>query len=284
MVHPGGIIGRMPSAALCVDHPTVSEAHALVSLRGRELYLLALRGRLEVDGRPVPHVRITPGLQVRLAPGIEIAVRDLCLPDSLLAIEGVGSRPVPLTHSVYTLCQGPPIELQPGFRPDGDGWIWMADGIRAQLRGESPRPLRQGDRLHLPTGTLVVRELQLCDGGTSPTRDSGRRGPALRVVSRHETLHIHREDGVFFAIGGIPARIVSELSEYGVPVRWTMVADRIWPDVAEESTLRANWDRHVKRLRRKLRAAGLRDDLVRADGRGNVELFLMPGDELLDQG
>ncbi len=42
-VPPGGLIGRLPGAALRLDDPLVSEAHALVSLRGRKLKLLALR-------------------------------------------------------------------------------------------------------------------------------------------------------------------------------------------------------------------------------------------------
>ena len=42
---------------LHVDDARVSEAHALVSLRGRELQLLALRGRFAVDSTPRSHSR-----------------------------------------------------------------------------------------------------------------------------------------------------------------------------------------------------------------------------------
>ena len=40
----GDIIGRVWSAALHLDDARISEAHAMVSLRGQELKLLALRG------------------------------------------------------------------------------------------------------------------------------------------------------------------------------------------------------------------------------------------------
>ncbi len=56
-LYPGDIIGRLWSAALHVDDARVSEAHALVSLRGRELQLLALRGRFAVDSTPRSHSR-----------------------------------------------------------------------------------------------------------------------------------------------------------------------------------------------------------------------------------
>ena len=42
----------MWSAALHLDDPRVSEAHAMVSIRGSELKLLALRGRFQIDGLP----------------------------------------------------------------------------------------------------------------------------------------------------------------------------------------------------------------------------------------
>ena len=45
----GDIIGRIWGAALRLDDPQISEAHALVSMRGTALKLLALRGRFVVD-------------------------------------------------------------------------------------------------------------------------------------------------------------------------------------------------------------------------------------------
>jgi pSer/pThr/pTyr-binding forkhead associated (FHA) protein len=50
---PGDIIGRLETATLRINEPQLSEAHALVSLRGEQLVLLALRGVVSVGGRPV---------------------------------------------------------------------------------------------------------------------------------------------------------------------------------------------------------------------------------------
>lgn len=47
---PGDFIGRLDRAALRIDHPAISEAHALVSARGEALWLRQLRGRIGLEG------------------------------------------------------------------------------------------------------------------------------------------------------------------------------------------------------------------------------------------
>ncbi|MEL6348923.1 MAG: FHA domain-containing protein, partial [Myxococcota bacterium] len=63
---PGDIIGRLAGAALRLNEAHISEAHALVSLRGDQLMLLALRGVLSVNGRPCASVVLQPGVVVHL--------------------------------------------------------------------------------------------------------------------------------------------------------------------------------------------------------------------------
>ena len=63
----GDVIGRLESAALHLSDPRISEAHAMVSLRGGALKLVALRGRLVVDGAALRDVELVPGLVVQLA-------------------------------------------------------------------------------------------------------------------------------------------------------------------------------------------------------------------------
>ena len=281
---PGALIGRRANAALCLDHPQISEAHAMVSLRGTSLFLLALRGSLIVDGARVPHLRLELGQRIGLVPGVELLVEGLDLPDAVVALEGVAGGPVPLVNSVYSLFDGDPPRLEPGYDPKAAGWLWSADGVRVQLVGESPRALEPGGEVHLGGRHLRAVEMALRDSGVAPTINIERRGPAMRVVARFETLHLHREDGLTFSIGGIPARVVSELVDYSVPAPWELVARSIWPEQRDLYVLRQNWDRHLKRLRQKLDEAGFRSNLVRSDGRGNVELFLMPGDEVSDEG
>jgi pSer/pThr/pTyr-binding forkhead associated (FHA) protein len=83
---PGAVIGRAFTADVRLDDGRVSEAHALVSLRGGEVVVFALRGRVRVDGRDVTRVALTDGLLLELAPAIVLAVEAIELPDALLAL------------------------------------------------------------------------------------------------------------------------------------------------------------------------------------------------------
>jgi hypothetical protein len=87
---PGDIVGRMASAALVLDDPRVSEAHALVSLRGAELQLLALRGMFAVNGEPSSKIVLQPGQRLSFAEGLALEVEAVQLPDTLAALEGDG--------------------------------------------------------------------------------------------------------------------------------------------------------------------------------------------------
>ena len=69
----------------------------------------------------------------------------------------------------------------------------------------------------------------------------------------------------------------------GVPVAWESIAASVWPDGDDRNALRRRWDVHLGRLRAKLRETGIREDLVRTDGKGNLELVLGPGDTVEDQ-
>jgi hypothetical protein len=69
----------------------------------------------------------------------------------------------------------------------------------------------------------------------------------------------------------------------GRPAPWEAVAQEVWGSDHDTYWLRANWDRTLRRLRHHLRAAGVREDLVRADGRGNIELYLHRGDTVVDE-
>ena len=69
---PGDLIGRLWSAALRVDNARVSEAHALVSLRGQHLKMLALRGVNAVDKKRVTEDQLVPAVSIQLARGYEL--------------------------------------------------------------------------------------------------------------------------------------------------------------------------------------------------------------------
>ena len=93
----GDLIGRLSTAALHLDDARISEAHAMVSNRGREMKLLALRGRFMVEGKSASDVALRDGMRITLAPGLEIDVVSVTTPSSVMLVsaDGVAPRSVP---------------------------------------------------------------------------------------------------------------------------------------------------------------------------------------------
>ena len=122
-------------------------------------------------------------------------------------------------------------------------------------------------------------------GGQTPTRLDGALHPPLRIVARFDTVHIHVEGRPVVTFDGLHARILSELVAVGGPASWDVIAGEVWKEDADDRLqLRRRWDVSLARLRRKLREARVRPDLVRAGGTGQVELLLYEHDSVEDLG
>ena len=108
-VGPGEFIGRSAAAHLRLDDPRVSEAHALVSLRGGAFRLLALRGRFAIDGHARSELDLEVGQQIELARGLSVEVVEVVLPAHVLALEGE-LLPRQILVGVTSLILGPSAE------------------------------------------------------------------------------------------------------------------------------------------------------------------------------
>lgn len=280
---PGDLIGRTNNAALSLDDPRISEAHALVSLRGGELQLLSLRRMIAVQGKPVASVVLRTGLVVQLADGIAFTVEDVHLPGSLPALEaqGLGRR---LLGNLASLRAGPSLTVANRYERDADAHVWLTDTEwRVQLRGEEARPLEPGDEFAVGRHTVQLVDVPLSSAGHTPTRVEGGVHSPLRIEARFDTVHIHRKDRPPLVLSGRGARIVSELVCMRGPVGWQTLAGEVWPGHPEPGVLRHRLDVNLARLRSRLREAGVRSDLVRSDGAGQVELLLHDGDSVEDR-
>lgn len=281
---PGDFIGRLAIAAMPLDDGRISEAHAMVSLRGRELKLLALRGQFAVDGQVCEQVVLRPGLVIEPAPGLQLVVDEVRLPEEVLALEGEGLPRQILTGTV-SITTKPTVRLWPRYRDDAEAYVWdNGESWRVRIGDGAARELTPGRELKVAGKVLRVVAVALGEAGGTPTRLDGALRPALHIIARYDTVHIHVEGRPALVLDGISARIVSELAELGGPASWDVLAGEIWKGDDDRMSLRSRWDVALTRLRRKLREGRVRPDLVRAGGTGQVELLLYPEDRLEREG
>jgi len=280
---PGDIIGRTDRAALCLSEPHISEAHAMVSLRAGELKLLALRGRFSVDGKAASQATLRAGQRLVLASRTPLEVDAVHLPAEVLALVE-GEQPPQVLASVCSLRVSADPPLVAGFSPNADAMLWTS-GSRLFVRvgEEVARELAVGDALTVGGRTLRVVMTTLEAASHRPTQESSEIGAPLHLILGYDTVHIiagaHR-----LTLDGIGARIVCELAAVRAPIGWREVANEIWGrDACTEELLRERWDSSLARLRRKLRQARLRTDLVQSCGGGLAELVLGPGDTMEDR-
>jgi len=279
----GDIIGRLWFAALQLSSPHISEAHALVSLRGGKLHLLALRGVFAMKGKLLKELVIEAGQQISFARDLTVEVVEVTLPDVILGLEGEGltRQPIP---GVASLRLTPKPSLVPGARDGADAVFWSTgDGWMVREAGGNEEALEPGWTMHHPGGTVRAITLKLSQAGQSPTRQMGRMGAPIRLETHWDTVHIHREGQPTVTLTGHPARVLSELGTVGTAVPWEGIARQLWTDIEDRHMLRKRFDTVVARLRRKLRSAGLNPGLVRPDGTGNFSLVLRPADTLDDR-
>lgn len=278
----GDVIGRLRTAALHLPDPRISEAHALISLRGTELKLLALRGVFAVDGKRRTSAVLKAGLRVELAAGLFLDVLDVDLPDEVLGLEGPG-LPRQVLPGACSLVLDPQPSLQPGYVADSIARIFSdADGWWVARVDRESRPFRPGDELQVGDQTYRAVAVPLDRAGSPATRQGGLSRP-LTVIAQFDTVHVQPEGRPPIVFGGVQARLLSELVLLDGPAGWEVVARQVWPGQDDRNLLRRRLDVALVRLRAKLRANEVRADLVRSDGSGSLELLLGPEDRVEDR-
>jgi hypothetical protein len=273
------MIGRLWTAALQINDGRVSEAHALVSLRGRDLKLLALRGRFGLQGKPLSEVTLKVGQEFSLASGLALTVLEVSIPEGLLALEADGVARQVLT-GVTSLFGGSRPRLAAGWKAGAEDHVWPTG--EAWMRGpvDAPSLVVAGDswRVDGMTFRAVAEQVEKAD---ATVLESGY-GDALKIVNRFDTVHLVRVGRPVVVISGRSARLISELATTGCALSWDDLARQLWGD-GDRTVLRRRWDMQLMRLRKRLRDEGIRSDLVRPDGSGLVELVLGAGDVLIDE-
>ncbi len=275
LLFPGDVIGRLWRADLHLNQPAISELHAYLSHRDGRLWLLPLRGQLTVYGLASREVALREGLEIGLAEGMTLTVEEVSLPRELPALS-LDGRLHPLQTARMTVTPeglGPPgAEGALGSCwSTGEDWFVQAPGGQAQR-------LEPGQPVELGRHELCLVDVRAPMAEAAPTQGQGYTAP-LRLVAQFETVRIHRPGTAAVLISGLQARTLSLLAEYGGPVHWELVARELWRNVDDAMQLRRRWDRVLWALRRRLRAEGLRSDLV-LTSQGQVELALADHDTL----
>jgi hypothetical protein len=251
----------------------VSEAHALVSVRGHEVKLLGLRGRFAVEGRTLGELSLRAGQRILFAEGLELEVLAVTLPERVLGLSAPG-MPLRAIPGTCALLVGPPPSLAPPSHPEAVAHVWAAgDGWRIRGRGGTALPLDEGTSVEAGGLRWTASFVGLGGEALAARTEGGFAGP-LRIVARYDTVHLFQEGAADAFLNGLPARLLSELVVLGAPVHWSVLCRELWGEEGNRKQL----DMALVRLRRKLREQGVRPDLVRTDGAGTIELFLKPGD------
>ena len=283
-ISPGGLIGRAASAELRIANPEVSEAHALISLRGHQLHMLSLRRWIILDGERCSAITLKPGQRIFLSQTVVLEVEAVELPDHVFVLSCDDREVCTLSESVYSLARGEGgVKVVPEHIQGAEAYLWgNAEGFTLRVGAAAPVEVEAGTEWRLGEHRLRVTARPLGDGALS-TRSIGQNDPPLTIVARYDTVYIHTPGRAPAVLSGLLARIVSELVTIGKLVGWEAVAREIWGDESDRNVMRQNWDRNMRRLRAHLREGGVRADLVRPDGRGNVEIYLLPQDRVVDE-
>lgn len=278
---PGAWIGRSASAPLRIDEPTIAEAHAFISLRGSGLRLLALRGRFSLRGHHLQDAELVPGRRFSLAPTVAIDVTEVCLPEAVLGLEHPTlGRMVPPAVASFGATGGVP---SAGAAADAAAILWITDDAFVLRRTGLPDVrLVPGDTFDVAGESWRVVEIPTSASAVANTAPGSSHYVPLAIAVRYDTVHI-RIEGRTVPLDGMPARIITELALAAVPVEWHLIAVQLWPAESDRARLRMLWDGAMGRLRRSLRARGVRGNLVRTDGLGLVELMLGPEDVVRDE-
>jgi hypothetical protein len=281
---PGDLVGRLWTARLQLSDPRVSEAHAMVSLRGGQLKLLALRGLFAIGGKPRKEVVLEVGQRIAIARGLDVEVVEVGLPEEVLGLTGADLPRQPLPGACFLVLRPNPALVsrpQPGhaaaFWSTGDGW-------QVRLPGQEPVELTAGWSMEAEGQRFEAVRIGLARAGQSRTHMAGAVSAPLRLELHWDTAHIHREGLPTVTLRGHHARVLSELGSLGTGVDWAHVAALLWSDESDRHRLRRRFDTVLMRLRGKLRDAGINPELVSFDGSGNLALVLRPEDELDDRG
>jgi len=283
-LRPGDLIGRSERAALCIGDPRVSEAHALVSFRRGDLYLLALRRLVSLAGKPVSEVRLREGTTIELCDTVQLRVERVILPSEVWGLSHKTLGTFALSE-VTSLIEGPPAQRLARFAPDADAHVWCEGPATWFVRcaREKARKVALGDDLRVGSESFRVVRTPLAGHSVASTDADERLEAPLTLVLHTDTVEIQGARQPAFTLSGLSASLVATLARASAPIAWNTLVLALWHDTMDPHDLRHRLDVALGRLRTRLREGGVRADLVSSVGGGQLQLALYPTDRVVDR-
>lgn len=275
---PGELIGRSDQAAICLDDPRISEAHAMVSLRGQGLKLLPLRGRFRVDGETVHEVLLSAGLCVELAPDLFMLCVEVILPNSVLSVV-FSNLPRIVPSGTTTLYLTPRPRIKHGYDPSGAAILWAVGGrwrIHLAERGETLE-LESDLTMELGGERLELRQVPLLDTVYPSTRSTLEDPPKLERCGNGVKAWLDGPEERCVLITGIPGKICAALLDAGNSASVQEIIEVVWEgDLSTPSALRKRFDMGLSRLRERFTELGFEAAMIQLDGTGTLTLEPSP--------
>lgn len=254
---PTAIIGRLAKADLQLHDPTVSEAHALISLRGGEVRLLALRGGLVVDGVPCREIALRRGQVVEIG-AVTLRVTSVTLPTHELALRQ-GQRLVRLRDAGWLsedlTVRPTPQQGAPYLYPTDEGWS-------ARWGTGLDVPLHEGD--HVGGAAVVLLALS----PIATTLGGGRAATDRRLVLGHLVAKLEKRGRTIATFTGQKHDMLLVLAQH-TSVEWEDAARGVWGGgvMSDRAIATAKWSKAVLRLKAALVECGALDILRHDAGR-----------------
>ena len=260
---PGMVIGR-GFAGLHIADPSLSEAHALCSLREDGLVLLPLRGQIRVMGESVARVVLEPGIVVELAEHVSLRVVQIYEAERTLEIH-IDGAPIELPTGYGRL----DLTRVPTWRNDGDGdgaEVWRAgQDLFIGAPGQLPRRIEAGLSM-----VLAGHRLDVIVGPRRPRHTRAtQRGLTLTVGMDHaEVTAGHDRVAVFEQQQALMLYVLADQPPSMPSMNWEDLARAVW---GGRNYTRKKYDNVRARMRVVWEAAGL-PALLEQSRRAHVEL------------
>ncbi len=291
-VAPGGIIGRSTRADLYLPDPRVSEAQAMVSLRGHRLKLIQLRRPIVVKGESFAQVTLKPGLQIELTKRLTMTVVEVQLPSHELVLCGVAEDPIPLAEERYAIVpagaaeasskqikheRGPKLELWYTYADGALASIWSCtDGWALRVDGCEPDLVRPGSSWALGDSVIRFATRQRKNAVvTTQVHTEQESNICVEVTGdRVEFLKGGQTICAFTQVNGRILREIIRAHASGSSAYWVNIVDAVYGEINEASYDRRqdSFYKQLQRIRRKLKSRGLPGRVVRGNGRGEYGL------------